>query len=97
MQLLSIQSFAGAANQSFGLSVGEAEMPVTLIEVKPLPVQPYPGMMREPFSLLFRSESQIVLPQRQYRLKNEQMGALDIFLVPIARDAQGIIYQAVFN
>jgi hypothetical protein len=94
---MSIQNFAGAANQSFGLTVGEAEMPLTLIEVKPLPVHPFPGMMREPFSLLFRSESQVVLPQRMYRLTNTQMGVLEVFLVAIARDTQGILYQAVFN
>ena len=97
MELLSIQNFAGAANQSFGLTVGETEMPLTLVEVKPLPVRPFPGMMREPFSLLFRSESQVVLPQRMYRLTNTQMGVLEVFLVAIARDTQGIVYQAVFN
>jgi hypothetical protein len=97
VQLLSIQNFAGAANQEFEISMGESAMSVTLIEVKPLPPRPFPGMAREPFSLLFRSASQIVLPQRQYRLKNAQLGPMDIFLVPIARDTQGIIYQAVFN
>jgi hypothetical protein len=97
VQLMTLQNFAAAANQSFGLAMGEAEMPMTLVEVKPLPAQPFMGMMREPFSLLFQSESQVVLPQRQYRLSNAQMGALDVFLVPVARDTQGIVYQAVFN
>lgn len=97
MQVLSIQNFAGAANQSFGLAVGEAEMPMTLVEVKPLTPHPFKGMVREPFSLIFRSESQVVLPQRMYKLRNAQMGALDIFLVPVARDVKGILYQAVFN
>ena len=32
MQLLSIQHFAAAANQSFGLVVGEAEMMMTLVK-----------------------------------------------------------------
>lgn len=97
MQVMTLQNFAGAANQAFGLHVGEAEMPVTLVEVKPLPPRPFPGMLREPFSLLFRSESQLVLPQRTYRLSNAQMGEFQVFLVPVARDTQGIIYQAVYN
>ena len=97
MQLLSIQNFAGAANQQFEISMGETAMTVTLIEVKPLPVSAFPGMMREPFSLLFKSASPIILPQRTYRVKNATIGALDMFLVPVAREGAAVVYQAVFN
>ena len=97
MQLLSIQNFAGAANQEFEISMGEAAMRVTLIEVKPLPTKPFPGMLREPFSLLFKSASPVILPQRIYRLKNPALGAVDIFLVPVAQDQGAIVYEAVFN
>lgn len=97
MQVLTIQNFAAVANQGFGLSLGEAEMQMTLVEVKPLPAYGFPGMMRQPFSLMFRSGSPVVLPQRIYRLNNEQTGAIDVFLVPVARDVQGLLYQAVFN
>jgi len=96
-QLLSCEHFAGRAGQTFDLSMGESSVPLTLAEVNPLPVRPFPGMMRAPFSLIFRSATPVVLPQKLYRLKNADMGALDIFLVPIARDVQGIVYQAVFN
>ena len=95
--LLPIQRFAAAANQTFDVSLGEAGVTMTLVEVKPLPPHPHPGMLREPFSLLFRCESPVILPQRAYRMKNATVGAHDIFLVPIAREAQGVVYQAVFN
>jgi hypothetical protein len=97
MHLLSLQDFAAAANQEFSLALGGASMTVTLIEVKPLAPKPFPGMLREPFSLLFKSMSQIILPQKIYRLENPALGALDIFLVPVARDGPAIVYQAVFN
>jgi Domain of unknown function (DUF6916) len=97
MSLSSIQTFAAAANQSFDVAMGQASMPFTLVEVKPLPVHPYPGMLREPFSLIFRSESQVVLPQRLYSMRHAGLGKLDIFLVPVARDKAGVLYQAVFN
>lgn len=97
MQLLSVQNFAGAANQEFEISIGETAMTVTLIEVKPLQQRGYPGMMREPFSLLFKSASPVILPQKMYRMKNPAIGALDMFLVPIAREGTAIVYQAVFN
>ena len=54
-------------------------------------------MMREPFSLIFRSSSQVVLPQRMYPLAHAAMGQFDIFMVPIGRDARGVVYQAIYN
>jgi hypothetical protein len=97
MALLSVETFATVARQSFDLFLGDSSLPLTLVEVKPLPVNPYPGMMRAPFSLLFRNASQVVLPQKLYNMKNERLGRLDIFLVPVARDREGVLYQAVFN
>lgn len=95
--MLSIQNFASAANQGFALSLGDSTIALTLVEVKPLPVHPFPGMLREPFSLLFRSASPVVLPQRIYRLEHAGIGKLDMFLVPLGRDPHGVLYQAVHN
>jgi hypothetical protein len=97
MTVALIQTFAAAANQSFDLILGETSVPVTLVEVTPLPRHNAPGLLRDPFSLVFRSESQLVLPQRIYSFKNATIGKMDIFIVPIGRDAQGVLYQAIFN
>ena len=97
MQLLTCESFAGRAGESFDVAMGDGSIQMTLAEVTPLPARTYPGMMRAPFSLIFRSTTPVVLPQRMYRLKNQSMGALDVFLVPIGRDVGGTVYQAVFN
>jgi hypothetical protein len=97
MANLSLETFASVVRESFDLAVGETSLPLTLVEVQPLPVHPFPGMIRPPFSLLFRTASQVVLPQKLYGLKNASLGRLDLFLVPVARDREGIIYQAVFN
>ncbi|MNS30005.1 hypothetical protein D3C72_620240 [compost metagenome] len=97
MQFLQTEHFGGRANETFDLSLGETTQTLTLIEVRPLPIQNFPGMVRQPFSLLFRSPSQIALPQRIYRLNNATIGALDVFLTPVERDAAGVIYEAVFN
>lgn len=97
MQLLSREAFAGRTNEAFDVSMGESSVAMTLVEVQSLNPHPYPGMMREPFSLIFRSGSPVVFPQKTYRLKNATLGALDVFLVPVGRDVQGVLYQAVFN
>ena len=52
---------------------------------------------QEVFSLLFKGPPDQLLPQQMYSLVHEQLGALDIFLVPIRQDAEGIYYEAVFN
>lgn len=49
------------------------------------------------FSLMFKSDQQYVLPQGSYCLANEKFGSVEIFLVPIERDAEGVTYKAVFN
>jgi hypothetical protein len=52
---------------------------------------------REQFALTFRGPLAPALPQKIYRLHHRQLGALDIFLVPIARDVGGMTYEAVFT
>lgn len=97
MQVMRTEEFAPRTNETFELSLGETSLTLTLVEVQPLPVNAFPGMTRPPFSLIFRSSSPVVMPQRVYRLTNATLGALEIFLTPVSRDAQGIVYQAVFN
>lgn len=97
MRILTFEAFSPHVNSTFSLGLGESTVELTLTQAAKQPVQPYPGMMREPFSLFFRSATPVVLPQRQYPFKHASLGRLDIFIVPIGRDPQGIVYQAVFN
>jgi hypothetical protein len=52
---------------------------------------------REQFALHFRGPLAPLLPQRIYQLTHPQLGTMDIFIVPIARDAGGMTYEAVFS
>ena len=51
----------------------------------------------ETFSLLFRAPSDIGRTQGIYHLEHDEMGSMDIFLVPIRQDEQGLYFEAVFN
>jgi hypothetical protein len=51
---------------------------------------------RDPFSLIFHEPRGTVLPQQTHALTHEAMGELQIFLVPIGPDAEGMRYEAVF-
>lgn len=97
MRILSLQDFAAATNQGFALAMGEASLTLVLVQITPLAHAGYAGQLRQPFALLFKSASPIVLPQKLYALTHATMGRLDIFLVPVAREPDGVVYQAVFN
>lgn len=97
MQLFHLDHFAAKLNETFEVDIEQTRVPFVLVEARPLPHQPVAGLMREPFSLLFRNESAVLFPQRIYTMKHVGMGEFGIFLVPIARDRSGFIYQALFN
>ena len=48
------------------------------------------------FSLLFSGPPQPSLPQQTYAMSADGI-TLDMFIVPVARNATGMQYQAVFN
>jgi hypothetical protein len=97
LQLLTFETFAPHLNTTFALKLGESSIDLTLTGADKKPVQAFRGMMREPFALYFRSASQVVLPQRIYPFVHADMGRFELFIVPIAREPEGIVYEAVFN
>ena len=78
---------AGAEGEHNG---GAISFEVELVEVTEIPREPNG---RAPFSLLFQGDREQTLPQAIYRVEHPQLGALDIFLVPIAPGR----YEAVFT
>jgi hypothetical protein len=70
--------------------------PLTLVEASALPSGNYRNE-REPFQLRFRGPGPRHLPQQIHLLENQALGSIAIFLVPIGRDGDDFIYQAIFN
>lgn len=99
MQFFALDNFASLVNQTFEVTLDSlGNTPFTLVEARPLPAgQGVPGQVRAPFSLLFRNEAAIVFPQKTYAMRHDALGEFGIFLVPVARDRTGFIYQALFN
>ncbi len=97
MQILTLEHFAGRLNQAFTVDLGHGKSPFVLVEARPLPAAQMHGMVRAPFSLLFHHASAILFPQRIYQMESPGMGDFGIFLVPVARNQDGFIYQAIFN
>jgi hypothetical protein len=97
MQILQFETFAARANEVFSLELGESNIDMRLVHVARLKPHPYPGMRRDPFSLIFKCTMQTILPQRTYSFKNDVLGTLSMFIVPRGRDRDGIVYEATFN
>lgn len=54
------------------------------------------GQERMQFSLVFRAPAAPVLPQGTYRLVHAATSELELFLVPLGPDAEGMRYEAAF-
>ncbi|QAU24848.1 hypothetical protein EO087_13315 [Dyella sp. M7H15-1] len=97
MRFLSLQDFAPHVNETFHVAVGDSRTDFMLVEVKSLPARVVPGLVRAPFSLTFHHGAAIVFPQKVYPMRHDSLGEFGIFLVPIARNRDGFLYQAIFN
>ncbi len=52
---------------------------------------------RQPFSLIFRGPAELVLAQATRTLRHPEIGDLTLFLVPIDRNEEGSLFEAVFT
>lgn len=52
---------------------------------------------QERFSLVFRTPNEMFLEQGMRPFEHDEMGAFDLFIVPIERDDESTYYEAVFN
>ena len=52
---------------------------------------------QEAFSLLFHGPATHYIAQGIHKLSHEQLGEIDIFLVPVGKNQDGFEYEAIFN
>jgi hypothetical protein len=91
LESLTVADFEALRGDRFRIAPGDsAPFEVDLVEVTE--IARVPGG-RAPFSLEFQGGPNPSLPQRIYRVQHEALGAIEIFLVPIASDR----YEAVFT
>src|SRR4051812_4120772 len=87
---LTADDFIALRGQRFSISADDlTPSDAELVKVTEVPREPGG---REPFSVVFQGGPSPPLPQRIYRVEQQQLGPLEIFLVPIA----AYRYEAVF-
>lgn len=97
-RVLVYEDFAGRVGEIFVVSdEGGPAVALTLTEAELLRTGTPPPSGRPPYSLTFVAEDERMLPQRIYRIEQEALGEITLFLVPIGKDERGISYQALFN
>jgi hypothetical protein len=97
---LTSADFAPLLNQTFTIRLdGVDPIALELVSVtEPRVEDDGAGPRRRPFSLLFLGPvSRLYLQQHIYRLEHEQLGALELFLVPLGPEQGRMRYEAVFN
>lgn len=94
---LTKETFEPRKGESFTLTheTASGELELTLASVQGTGLQG--KAKREQFSVHFNGPAEPILPQSIYRLENKEMGTMELFLVPVARDDEGVTYEAVFT
>lgn len=93
---LSIDDFRGLVGSQVRISQGADDGTLEVANVRPLH-NPTPRSV-PPFAVTLRHAGmQRALPQGMYRLHHPQHGELDLFVVPVGPDGQGMCYEVVFN
>jgi hypothetical protein len=97
---LTCSDFAGRVGDSFEVTAGDASLPpVELVEATESTEsggRGPDGQIRKQFSLVFLGPAAPYLPQATYRLSHAELGELDLFLVPVGSESNGIRYEAAF-
>ena len=100
LDTLTVETFQPRIGQTFRIRPRpDTEIAAELIEARSLgePGRATASKRRIPFTLSFRTTLSPVLPQRIYEVVHDEMGAYDIFLVPVGPDGKGMVYEAIFT
>lgn len=98
LESFTVHTFSGRVGDLLRIHPGDHEpLDAELITATDLSERPGEEPHGRPFSIVFRGPKEILLPQRIYRMEHKEIGAFDLFLVPIGPDDKGHRYEAVFN
>lgn len=93
-EALTRDDFSGCLGSLFRIAPASAgQLELTLQQVSEL--ASCPG--QESFSIILHGPVERLLQQGMYAFEHERIGLREIFIVPVARDEQGISYEAIFN
>ena len=90
------EQFAVHLDQEFEIVLSDGTLAVKLVEAKQWGADQPPNI-RQPFTLTFRLDRNLRLPQGIYKMRNAELGEMEIFLVQVAGSQDSSTFEAVFN
>jgi hypothetical protein len=98
LETYTMDTFKPRVGEIFRIIVDDKwQLHVGLTSVDPWGPEAGKGRDRAPFSLIFHGAKDSFLPQNTYRLENDNMPPMELFLVPLGPDQYGMRYEAVFT
>ena len=95
---LTIESFEPHVGSSFWVREGDHKIELRLARAAKVMESEAARLPRNPFSLYFLGPGSVFLEQKIYHITHDAFpDALDIFLVPVGKEANGFLYEAVFT
>ncbi len=94
---LTLADFEPLVGQCFRIGEGADVFDARLIQAVDLRESQGVGRRSRQFSLIWRGPPQMRIEQRIHRVQHPEFAPLDLFLVCIGPDAQGMRYEAVFT
>lgn len=93
---LTIETFEPLVGTSFWLHEQGHKVEMRLVRAAKVMESEAARLKRTPFSLFFHGP--VSLPQQIYRMTHDTLAdPLDIFLVPVGREENALVYEAVFT
>jgi len=94
---VTVETFAGREGEVFTIRFADGALELELAEVTGAPGGWGRMEAREPFSIVFHGPAEHVLPQRVWPLEHDELGRIELFLVPLGPEGDAMRYEAVFN
>lgn len=94
IEKLTRQDFTGLAPASLAVEHQGQRLEMSVVEVRDLPpISP----RNAPFAVLLAGPPSPLLPQGIHVLLHPAHGRLELFMVPVGRDATRVRYEIIFN
>lgn len=98
LESLTIESFEPHVGTSFWAEFPNgSNVELRLVRAAKVMESEAARLPRHPFSLFFTGPESFLLKQHIYRLTHETLAPMEIFLVPVGKEANGYLYEAVFT
>lgn len=94
LEKLTRQSFSDLLNSKFQMFISaDSAVEIELVEV----VQRRSTPRQEQFAVAFRVPASVPALQGVYRIKHDDLGDVELFMVPYKQEAEATYFEAFFN